>query len=206
MTHYDLAMNQKSLMLMTVFTGIILAGCNQPHPPVQPPPQALRIDKDLLDDAWDEALEVLREHYFIPDRQDRRAGLIVTYPTNSKQWFEFWRDDAQGGYEVAESSIHNVRRLVEVRFVPAGGQYEIRVCVRVQRKSQPPIQITDSAGTLLAFRDRAPLMTGETPNRASIISWVGIGEDVKLANYLLRRIERRLPESDLTEQGESTKS
>jgi hypothetical protein len=180
---------------------VCLVGCQQPHPPSEPSPQTLLIQKDDIDMAWDETLDVLREHYFIPDRQDRRAGLIVSYPDLSKQWFEFWRDDAQGSYEVAESSLHTVRRTVEVRFVPVKGKkdkYEIKVCVLVHRKSEPGRQITSSSGAYMAFRDNVPLVTGDTPKRQNVLQWVFIGEDTRMENYLIRRIERRLPNAELT--------
>lgn len=170
----------------------LIVGCNRPHPPVQPPAEVLVINQGRIDDVWDETLDVLREHYFIPDRQDRRAGTIVTYPTLSKQWFEFWRDDAQGEYEVAESSIQSIRRQVEVKFVPVKDKYEVRFCVHVQRKNQPARQITDSAAVIMAFRDRTPLVTGELADPRDVV-WVDVGEDTKLANYLLQRLERRIP-------------
>jgi len=175
-----------------------LVGCQQPHPPSEPSPETLLIQKGDIDMAWDQTLDVLREHYFIPDRQDRRAGLIVSYPDLSKQWFEFWRDDAQGNYEVAESSLHTVRRTVEVRFVPVKDKYEIKVCVLVHRKSEPGRQITSSSGAYMAFRDNVPLVTGDTPKRKNVLQWVFVGEDTRMENYLIRRIERRLPNAELT--------
>jgi hypothetical protein len=80
--------------------------------------EGLVIADDDYDAAWDEIVEVLREHYFIPDRQDRRTGIIITHPSVSQQWFEFWRDDTRGWYQWAESSLHTIRRIVEVRFIP----------------------------------------------------------------------------------------
>jgi len=177
--------------------GLVLvgSGCQHPREPIQPSSRTLVINKSQIDIVWDETLDVLREHYFVPDRQDRRAGLIVSYPTVSKQWFEFWRDDAQGCYQVAESSLHNIRRSVEVKFVPAKDRYEIRMTVYIQRKSQPQRQITTSSGAFQIFRDNAPLyISGQSADRNEIVEWVNVGEDVRLANYLLGRLERRLPE------------
>jgi hypothetical protein len=186
-------MKCKALTSGVVVLVALLVGCNRPHPPVEPPVEVLVIDKDRIDDVWDETLDVLREHYFIPDRQDRRAGLIVSYPTLSKQWFEFWRDDAQGCYEVAESSLQSIRRTVEVRFVPVKNGYEVRFNVIVQRKNQPERQITSASATIMAFRDKSPLTTGDRVTRGTGVIWVTVGEDTKLANYLLHRLERRVP-------------
>jgi len=189
-------MKKRTLTTCLLFISFFITGCQRPHPPVQPIPGALVISQNDLDTAWDETLDVLREHYFTPDRQDRRTGVIISYPTLSKQWYEFWRDDAQGRYEVAESSIHSIRRMVEVKFVPVNNQYEIQICVTVQRKSMPERQLTDSAAVITAFREGTPLTTGETQTRSRGSNWAVIGRDVKLANYLLHRLERRLPESE----------
>jgi hypothetical protein len=187
-------------MRFLVFTVcvLMLAGCQKPVPPTQPEPMSLVVQKDQYDLAWDETLDVLYEHNFVPDRQDRRAGLIVTFPTLSKQWFEFWRDDAQGSYDVWESSLHSIRRTVQVKFTPQGDRVSIQIAVNIQRKNQPQKQITTSSGTLQAFRDQVPLVdTGRAASREDIIDWIDLGKDVKLANYLLERIERRLPESTM---------
>jgi hypothetical protein len=175
---------------------LMLSGCQRPVPPAEPEPQALMVEKDQYDLAWDETLEVLNEHYFIPDRQDRRAGLVVTHPTLSKQWFEFWRDDAQGSYQVCESSMHSIRRIVSVKFVPIGDRVQIQLTVDIERKNQPQRQITTSSGSFQAFREQLPLVeTGQAADRSDVVTWMNIGQDVKLANYLLERIELRLPES-----------
>ena len=166
--------------------------CNQ----AEPLPQSLVIASDQMDIAWDETLEVLSEHYFTPDRQDRREGVIVTFPSLSKQWFEFWRDDAQGCYNVAESSINSIRRIATITFAAEGKNVVISAKVAVQRKNQPQRQITTSSGSFQVFRDRTPLVvTGQNTEKVDVVSWVDIGEDVRQANYLLERIERRLPES-----------
>jgi len=192
--------DMKTLTLTTccLFVFLGLVGCQRPHPPVQPPAGVLLIEKNDLDCAWDETVEVLREHYFTPDRLDRRSGTIISHPTLSKQWFEFWRDDTQGWYEVTESSIHSMRRIVEVKFVPVKNRYEIQLCVTVQRKNGPERQVTTSSGALMAFREGTPLTTGEMVRGRRASTWVVVGEDVKMANYLLQRIERRLPASEWT--------
>ncbi len=178
---------------------ISLAGCSSSTSKAasEPKPIALIIPADELDPAWDEIVEVLREHYFIPDRQDRRTGIIITRPTVSQQWFEFWRDDAQGWYQWAESSLHTMRRIVEVHFMKAGkDKIEIKVKVHVQRKNQPQRQITTSSGVIQAFRDTIPIYTGATPKSSKIVQWTDIGEDKLLEKYLLELIHRRLTDAE----------
>lgn len=55
-----------------------------------------------------------------PERVDRDAGLIITRPTTGGQWYEFWRVDSQGGYNVLESSLHTVQRRAAIELTPIG--------------------------------------------------------------------------------------
>ncbi len=178
---------------------LIVAGCQQAKIADKGvSPKGLLIASDDLDSAWDEIIDVLREHSFIPDRQDMRAGIIVTSPTVSKQWFEFWRDDAQGAYQWAESSMHTIRRIVTVRFTPVKDKkIRIDVSVKVQRKCLPQRQITSSSGVIRAFRENIPTYTGETPKTSKVVSWVNLGGDKKLSCYLLKRIHQRLPQAEV---------
>jgi hypothetical protein len=175
----------------------LMIGCQSPHQPPQPPPMSLTVDKGDFDIAWDETVDVLREYNFVPDRQDRRAGIIVTLPTLSKQLFEFWRTDAQGNYDLWESSLHNIRRLVEVRFIPKNGKYEIRMIVRVERKHQPQRMVTTSSGVFQAFRESIPTFQGEAGEKSQSITWETMGKDIRFSNYLLTRIQKRLYDSEL---------
>ncbi len=190
------------ICLMVLFSVMILVfGCQKQvckGPPPQPTQEALLIPGEDMDLAWDETLEVLREHYFIPDRQDRREGLIISDPDLSKQWFEFWRDDAIGCYDIAESSLQSIRRTAIVTFVPMGKEIQIRLEINVQRKNQPQRQITTASGSFQVFRDQIPLVaTGQPMSRGDVVSWVDIGKDIRLSNYLLSRIERRLPHAQV---------
>jgi hypothetical protein len=185
-------------LVVFVLAGWLNLGCQcrQPCGPAQQQSKALIIPQKEMDLAWDETLEVLREHYFVPDRQDRREGLILSYPELSRQWFEFWRDDSQGSFNVAESSVQSIRRIAVVNFVPDGDDIQIWVDVNVQRKNQPQRQITTASGAIQVFRDQVPLViTGRPAEGEEIETWVDLGKDTRQANYLLERIERRLPEA-----------
>ncbi len=156
------------------------------------------IPKAEIDLVWDEVLDVLREHYFEPDFQNRRAGIILSHPEVSQQPFEFWRADARGWCQWAESALHTVRRQVEIQFVPADDHYDLDVLVHVQRKSQLERQVTTASGTLTIFRDNVPLYTGQRLKEGDGVHWVDLGRDERLERYLLERIIRRIsfePES-----------
>ncbi|MBP7745176.1 MAG: hypothetical protein KA383_03515 [Phycisphaerae bacterium] len=102
-----------SLLLAVVAA---LAGCQAPTEPSGPTELVLRIpDYERFVDA---SLSVLRQYDLPPSRVDRPRGLIVSQPTTSAQWFEFWRVDAPGGYQSLEASLHTTRRVVTIQIRP----------------------------------------------------------------------------------------
>lgn len=94
----------------------LLAGCQAPWAPSGPTDIVLRIpDRDAF---LDNSLTVLRSCDLEPERVDRERGLIVTYRTTRKQWFEFWRGDAPGLYQLLESSLSTVAGTVTITVEP----------------------------------------------------------------------------------------
>lgn len=94
-----------------------LGGCQAPAQPSGPTAALVRLsDRERF---LDRTLTVLREHDLQPQRVDWDAGLAVTQPTTSGQWFEFWRSDAPGAYQTLESSLHTTQRVVTIQVLPA---------------------------------------------------------------------------------------
>ena len=104
------------LSTLCVF-GALLAGCHAPPSPTAA--TELRVQIPDYEQFVDRTLTLLRERDFEPDRVDRPAGVIVAGPTTSAQWFEFWRSDVQGAYQVLEASLHTIQRRVSITLTPA---------------------------------------------------------------------------------------
>ncbi len=96
--------------------GVALVGCRAPQATEAPP--ALTVAIQDYDRYVDRVLSTLRRSDLPPERVDRGRGLVVTRPTTSAQWFEFWRIDAPGTYQMLEASLHTIRRRVTVRIEP----------------------------------------------------------------------------------------
>jgi hypothetical protein len=94
------------------------AGCEPGYTHKLVPDQKLTPVERNYQAVWDAACRVLDDYYFKLDRQDRRAGVITTYPLTGKQWFEFWRKDAVGDEELLENALHTIYRVVKVRITP----------------------------------------------------------------------------------------
>lgn len=105
-------------------------------------------------------MSALRRNHFTIAYADRTAGRIVTQPETSKQWFEFWRSDAPGGYQVLESSLHTIRRVVTIDLIPHPRSAGRVAGAIVTSTDDPP------AGRMTEVRDR-PSIARDTPKAAA---------------------------------------
>jgi len=187
-----LVMSTVTRVILILALPVLVFSCQRPAERLTLETPEMFVTKADHDQAWDEILEVLREHDFTPEYVNPRFGIIRTYPTISQQWFEFWRADAQGWYQWLESSLHTIRRHVQVKFTPKDDRYKVDVTVYVQRKSQPERQVTTASGALQIYGEKLPIYTGEKLAAGEGVHWVDLGTDQALADYLVERIERRL--------------
>src|SRR5262245_16283541 len=132
---------------------VLSAACQRPVLTTQP--TEMVVDEQELSALWDASLNVLRKFDFQPDRQDKAMGIIVTLPTTTMQWGEFWRQDVADGYSYAEASMHTIQRQVTVRF-PKNGERKIDVQVDVYRLSMPESQITSASSVIQSFSGVLP--------------------------------------------------
>jgi hypothetical protein len=181
----------KGLITAAVLGAALIAGCHEPVAPTEP--TSARVDapnEAEFDRLWEAALTVLRKHYFSPARRDRRAGVITTHPTTAENFFEFWRDDTVGSFEKAEANLHTIRKYVTLRLSKTDnpGMYGLQVEVQSERLDQPERQITSASAALRAFSAGLPTTEGQ-PTAPE--TWVPLGRDAKLEQYLLGKILTR---------------
>ncbi len=104
-------------VLCILIPALALTGCQAPPQPTGS--TAMVLDLADYDGFVDSAMTILRERHFGIERGDRRAGVIVSHPATGAQWYEFWRGDSLGPYQLLESSLHTLRRIVTVTIEPA---------------------------------------------------------------------------------------
>jgi hypothetical protein len=181
-------------LLFIALTGL-LAGCQAAPQPMATtrPVSAEQADYDAV---WQASLDVLREYDFRVDRQDRRDGIITTYPMTGKSWFEFARQDAATARDAWESSLQTIYRAVEIRVDrDSSGKCRPTVRVLVSRCDRPDLQITNASQAFEMFR--------LTPRRREVrerraygeqvdVRPVPLGEDEKLARKIQADIEKKL--------------
>lgn len=171
-------------------TLCILAGCQRPAAPSGPTSMLVRLgDYEMFLDA---TLTMLREHDLQPRRVDRSRGVVRAGPSTSAQWFEFWRADARGGYQVLEASLHTMRRQVELRIEPVSDPSENRYRVVIEaikeRFNSPSRQVTTTSGALAIYSERLPTEEGLRAAQLEGDQWVPLGRDGLLETYLLERL------------------
>jgi len=177
--------------------AFFLAGCHAPPSPDGPTEMVLRIpDRDAFLDA---TLTLLRERDFPPAQVGRADGIVVAGPSTGQQWFEFWRRDSLGGYQLFESSIHTIRRTVTVQMDPTdavrlGAEYRLSVRVDKERHSAPERQVTTASGALAIYSERLPTAEGLLAAKTEGEHWVPLGRDLPFELYLLDKIASVLPE------------
>lgn len=184
-----------------IFAGLFLicvSGCAAPAAPNGPTSVVMTLpDRDAFLDA---AMTTLRRYDLEPARVDRASGEVVTVPTVSAQWFEFWRRDALGPYQALEASLHTIQRIVKIRAAPsdAGGEeYDVSVEVQKARYSAAERQVTTASGALAIYSQQLPTIDGRRGPDAADAHWVPLGRDALMEEFLLNELSQaaqRLPE------------
>jgi hypothetical protein len=150
------------LVISGLLAAAVLGGCG---------PEAVDIDNpitvatDEYDRVFEASVEVLRDHRFVVNRQDRRFGLVSTHPRIASSVFEPWYDDNTTFDQAGANTINHQRRTAFVRIEPAGtprlqddpvellafptwsDEYQLRVEVLVERRQLPDRQLTTAAVT-----------------------------------------------------------
>jgi hypothetical protein len=145
--------------------------------------------------AMKAAQDVLVGMGFQMDKYDVEAGIIRTKPLSGAQAFEVWRGDSAGGCNWAESSIHSLKRVVEMTFTQADGKVCMVCDAKTMRLSLPEKQAAGTAGAHAMFtRSSSQLMTTKVnPDQEKQMAWVDMGSDARLAEKILSGVVERLP-------------
>lgn len=149
------------------------------------------------DDVFDAAIRELRDRGYRIARNDRRFGVITTYPKESPTLFEPWVGDNTTGELATRSTLNHLRRTAEVTLQPVdatrlhdGPGYAITVKVNLQRLQQPNRYLTHSArGTIAASYRDTPAHLAQRGIPA--VYWEPAGEDPLLAEALIQAIGER---------------
>lgn len=166
-------------------------GCSKPAS-IPPEPLLVQAEPDQL---WQLCQTELKQRGFRLDRVDRRSGMIETYPLTSKQWFEFWRQDVVTDHDVAESSLHTIRRRVYLAVSAQEDRHRLQCRVAVERLSAPPELTSGQVRVRDIFSQaagRIPTPAVSEKRKKHPPQWVPIGQDHALETDILQALRQTL--------------
>jgi hypothetical protein len=129
---------------------------------------------------------------FEPVVPAKSKGLIETKPLTGASWFEFWRKDTIGRAQVAESSLHTVRRRATVSISPKNGGSQVFVKVIKERASAPGSMPTSFGYTFSMHDDEQSNLVRQDALEETRYEWVRMGRDPLLEQHILERIHLAL--------------
>jgi len=138
------------------------------------------------------ARDVLMELRFEPIIPEKSKGLIETYPLTGASWFEFWRADTRGKSQVAEASIHTIRRRATVSVSPKDAGAQLVVRVHKERLSAPGTSPDSIGQSLNLYEVEDTDLMRQDALAETRYEWIPLGRDMLLEQYILERIHARL--------------
>ncbi len=181
---------KKSIFFL--FLGLLLGlvGCGKEAQMEKTVPICL--ESVSMNQLFASAERVLREMQFEIDKADQDAGQIITRPLRGGQFFEFWRQDNATAAASAESNLHSIQRIAEVRFDRTANAVCANCRVMVRRLSMPDQPIRGRGGTSGIFtessRSRQSLQISSEVEGE--VDWIYLGEDSALEQRILKKMEK----------------
>lgn len=192
------------LALMLFATAIALGGCTHAVQADNP----ATIDQSAYKDAFEGAVETLRQSGFRIARNDYRFGVITTYPKEAATLAEPWVGDHTTRAQARRATLNAERREVIVTFKPGfdidqaldaqgtdglgtgtdnGSTYQVTIEVEVQRRREPQRFLTHSAGGYITRQYSAVPMHLQDRGIEGTY-WQPIGRDTQLEQRLMAQI------------------
>ena len=95
---------------------------------------------------WDQIVDVV-DDYFKIEKEERvrlvgdllTEGRLDTYPRGGSTIFEPWGNDSANAYEKLESTLQSIRRIAQVRVIPAQAGFQVEVIVYKELEDVPRV-------------------------------------------------------------------
>ena len=176
--------------VLVLATAVVAGGCATVSESRFPNPSPFAdTDADTVENV---AARILMELRFEPVIPEKSKGHIETEPVTGTSWFEFWRKDTIGRVQVAESSLHTVRRRATVSISPKDGGSQVFVKVVKERASAPGAGPTSFGSTFSMHNLEDTDLMRQDALEETHYEWVRMGRDPLLEQYILERIHLAL--------------
>ncbi|MBN1127237.1 MAG: hypothetical protein JXA82_19710 [Sedimentisphaerales bacterium] len=179
---------QAQIVLPVFFFVWLLSGCVEEQRQMSSTP--LTITTMQKAPAMEVAQGILRDMQFDVEKFDVDRGMIRTRPLSGAQFFEFWRQDNATPLATAESSLHSLRRTVELLFTTESDEVIITCTIQVKRLSIPEMEIAGmtQAASLYTHSDASLQQLRLNAEQARNMAWIDLGRDPALERRILTRI------------------
>lgn len=174
-----------ALLIVTLLSA--LGGCANHTVPIAPKKHLTTAEKNF-EIVWEATQKVLRKYEFTIDRQDRRAGVIVTELLTGAHLGEFWRHDAATTRDRTEGTIQTIYRQVKVTIEPAGPgskQFKPFVEARTFRSNRHDMQVVSMSEAINLFKlpgtksSKNKLLDYDRDEYATVVSPLGRDENLQ---------------------------
>ncbi len=147
---------------------------------------------------WREALNLLMNLGFRPDRQDYRQGIITTFPQSSSDVVKFWAPDDAPLKSSAESTVNFYRRSIRLTIEPQQNRryYQIAVQVIVERRTNPvetiggPIRTGSSAFSRRSIGLLSDYQLEDKAEEAAL--WYVVGREPAYEKLVLDKLFKKI--------------
>jgi len=176
--------------VLVLAAAVTAGGCATVSESRFPNPSAFTdTDADTVEDV---AARILMELRFEPVIPVKSKGHVETQPVTGASWFEFWRKDTIGRMQVAEASLHTIRRRATVSITPSDGGSQVFVKV-VKERASAPGSMPASFGSTFSMHnlEDTDLMRRDALEETHY-EWVRMGRDPLLEQAILERIHLAL--------------
>jgi hypothetical protein len=202
---------------LPVLISVIATGCTSHQPPNAPTtrpslattqpsywlqlPATSTVQSADFDKLWESCQATAHHFGFMPDRLDKRGGVIATNPLTSKQFFEVWRNDVVTGDDLADSSVATYRRTLRfdiTKIDPSeGGGFRATPSVLIERQAITEKPIPAWIYLRQAFKnDRTYHPVGSAESDRGIYLprqyWYPTGRDTALEKQVADDLTKRL--------------
>lgn len=155
------------------------------------------VESDHFAQLWNACEQTARHFHFVPDRLDKRAGVLTTEPLTSAQFFEFWHNDVATIADSADASLATYRRTLrfDIERIPGGYRATPRVVIeRFVETERPLTAQVFLRQTFRSQRHEHPVGTPES-DRGILIPrtyWYATGRDVALEKHVWKALKGQL--------------
>ena len=179
------------IAVILLVAAIFTTGCQQP---TQIDEKPLCFASSQKQKAFDACQKALKDMNFTIEKFDLENGYISTRPLSGGELLEFWRKDNATTSDTMRSTLHSIRRTVEMQLSEEADVICVDCTVSVQRLSMPTREVA-TYSELPSMFSKSSASRQRLHVRKSMekqMTWIETDDDVNLAAKIKQNIKDRI--------------